>query len=155
MRAGNGTLEAALSLGWTHVAALVLEEDDHRAKAFALKDNRSAEMSGWDPEALVDYLDGIEGFDPAELGWNDDELAALVAGVAEETQASAVTLPPANAGTTGSDVPAIWHDFKLGHVRGKVCDAVYQAFRKACDDARKTDGVVMLDDVMRRIMGVP
>ena len=44
VRAGNGRLEAARRMGWTHVAAVVVNESDAEAAAFALADNRTAEL---------------------------------------------------------------------------------------------------------------
>jgi DNA modification methylase len=73
---GNGTLQAALSLGWTHLAAIFVEDDPGRAAGYALADNRSAELAGWDQEKLEALLKQTEGLvdDPrvqemlAELG---------------------------------------------------------------------------------------
>ena len=69
--AGNGTLQAARSLGWTHVAAVLVEDEPSVAIGFAIADNRTAELSQWDYEALqalVGSLDpdlGLEtGFGP-------------------------------------------------------------------------------------------
>ncbi len=59
VRAGNGRLEAARELGWTHIAALVIDEDDVTATAFAIADNRTAELAEWDTEALGDLLGGL------------------------------------------------------------------------------------------------
>jgi DNA modification methylase len=59
---GNGTLQAALSLGWTHLAAIFVEDDPGRAAGYALADNRSAELAGWDEmkvEALLKQTDGL------------------------------------------------------------------------------------------------
>ena len=50
VRAGNGRLEAAKRLGWTHVAALVVDEGSVEATAFAIADNRTAELAEWDDE---------------------------------------------------------------------------------------------------------
>src|SRR5207244_2187746 len=46
--AGNGTLEAAKALGWTHLAAVEYEGPEALARAFAIADNRSAELATWD-----------------------------------------------------------------------------------------------------------
>lgn len=79
VRAGNGTLEAAKRLGWTHLAVVVVEEDDRAASRYALRDNRSAELAAWDDEALYDALKASidEPHDAVMLGWSQEELAAL------------------------------------------------------------------------------
>lgn len=43
VEAGNGTLQAALSLGWTHVAALYVDDDPTAAAGFSIADNRLPE----------------------------------------------------------------------------------------------------------------
>ena len=79
VEAGNGTLAAAKSLGWTHIAAVFVDDDAATAAAYGIADNRVGEFSEWDADILGDLiptLDGLfTGFLPAEL----DELAASVA----------------------------------------------------------------------------
>lgn len=55
--AGNGTLEAARELGWEKIAVVTFDtEDEARARAFAVMDNRSAELSDWNNEQLLTTL---------------------------------------------------------------------------------------------------
>ena len=79
VEAGNGTLAAAKSLGWTHIAAVYVDDDAATAAAYGIADNRVGEFSEWDADILGDLiptLDGLfTGFLPAEM----DELAASVA----------------------------------------------------------------------------
>jgi hypothetical protein len=49
---GNGTLAAALALGWEWIAAVPAEDSDAQASAYAIADNRSAQLAEWDNEAL-------------------------------------------------------------------------------------------------------
>jgi DNA modification methylase len=53
--AGNGTLAAAKALGWTQIDVVRVPEDWTRdqAKAFALADNRTAELASWDEMVLA------------------------------------------------------------------------------------------------------
>jgi DNA modification methylase len=53
VRAGNARLEAAKRLGWTHIAAIFVDESDLEATAFAIADNRTAELAGWDNGVLA------------------------------------------------------------------------------------------------------
>jgi len=71
--AGNGTLEAAKTLGWTEidVAEVPDDWDDDTAKAYALADNRTAELAEWDESELAkQLLELVENeWDIAELGF--------------------------------------------------------------------------------------
>lgn len=82
VRAGNGTLAAARALGWTHLAAVEFRGDDRHAKAFAIADNRTAELATWNPEVLKIQMEAIATEFQAEgvewktetVGWGEDAL---------------------------------------------------------------------------------
>ena len=65
--AGNGTLEAAKTLGWKEIAVSVCpaDWDADTAKAYALADNRSSELAEWDDAILATQL-----LDLDEMGWD-------------------------------------------------------------------------------------
>lgn len=71
--AGNGTLEAAISLRWNEIDVVRVPADwtDEQVKAFALADNRSAELAEWDEQVLASQLLDLEevGLDIAVLGF--------------------------------------------------------------------------------------
>ena len=69
--AGNGTLEAAKSLGWKEIAVSVCpaDWDADTAKAYALADNRSSELAEWDDKILSTQL-----LDLDDMGWNIEAL---------------------------------------------------------------------------------
>lgn len=75
VRAGNGQLEAAKRLGWTSIAAIVVDERDRDAIAFALRDNRTAELAEWDYKILAEEAANFEldGGSLTEVGWNEAE----------------------------------------------------------------------------------
>jgi hypothetical protein len=80
--AGNHTLQAAQRLGWESVAVVWVDDDDTRAKAFALADNRTAELGGYDDEALAEMIAGVRGADPellAATGWSEADVLAVLA----------------------------------------------------------------------------
>lgn len=80
--AGNHTLLAARSLGWTEIAVSVTDDDEATAKAWALADNRTAEMGTYDDQLLADLIGEVAELDPALLaatGWTDADLQALLA----------------------------------------------------------------------------
>ena len=72
--AGNGTLEAAKSLGWTEIGITRCPDDwdTDTAKAYALADNRSSELAEWDDLVLANQLLdlGGVGWDIEVLGFN-------------------------------------------------------------------------------------
>jgi ParB-like chromosome segregation protein Spo0J len=101
--AGNGTLRAAQSLGWTHIAVAWFEGSDDDARAYALVDNRSAELSEWNLEQLAAQLADLSTSDtdlPGLLGWDDSSFAALIG--AQWEAPSAEPLP-----TDGAPEPTI------------------------------------------------
>jgi DNA modification methylase len=77
--AGNGTVEAAKRLGWLEIQAVKVPKDwtPSQTKAFALADNRTAELAAWSPEVLSSQLLELEkaGFEIEELGFEKIEVA--------------------------------------------------------------------------------
>jgi DNA modification methylase len=73
--AGNGTMAAALSLGWDKIWVLRTSLDKKRADLFAILDNRTAELAEWDAEELTFALDDLDkqGWELKEFGWDDKE----------------------------------------------------------------------------------
>jgi len=70
IEAGNGTLLAAQTLGWSQLAVVWVEDDPAAATGFAVADNRTAELAAWDEEILADLLSETR----EELGDLYDEL---------------------------------------------------------------------------------
>jgi ParB-like chromosome segregation protein Spo0J len=71
--AGNGTLTAAKSLGWSEIEAVRIPSDwdANKIKAFALADNRTAELAAWDQDVMASQLLDLEdaGFEIADFGF--------------------------------------------------------------------------------------
>lgn len=80
VRAGNGTLEAAQSLGWQELAAVVITEDNVTATGYAIADNRTAELADWDLGVLDETLFSLQrdGVDLLDLGFSEEDLAKLL-----------------------------------------------------------------------------
>ncbi len=91
VRAGNGTLAAAKSLGWTHIDCVRTELLGVEAGAFAIADNRSAELADWDPDLLAAAL-----ADPAigDLAFDKDELERILKQPPPEVPADLLEPPP-------------------------------------------------------------
>jgi hypothetical protein len=94
VEAGNDTLQAALALGWSHLAAVFVDDDPLTAAGFSIADNRTAELAQWDREALDQLLAQIQTNDPLL----DQMLAELSASLAP------VTGPPDAAATRPGDL---------------------------------------------------
>lgn len=71
--AGNGTLEAAKALGWTEISITEVPTswDHDRARAYAIADNRTAELAEWDQVALSSALMDLDsvGWDLKNIGF--------------------------------------------------------------------------------------
>lgn len=79
--AGHGRLAAARKLGITDVPVIVLDHlTDAQKRALVIADNKLALNAGWDFELLASEMAGLgeDGFDLSLLGFNEDELAALL-----------------------------------------------------------------------------
>jgi site-specific DNA-methyltransferase (adenine-specific) len=83
--AGNGTVEAAKRLGWLDIEVVRVPADwtDAQVKAFAIADNRTAELANWNQEVLTSQLLELEaegweltefGFEPLEMPVNPDDI---------------------------------------------------------------------------------
>ena len=96
VRAGNGRLAAARALGWSHLAAVVIDESDATATAFAIADNRTAELAEWDAAALLDALDALGADVAADAGFDGADIASLLAGIEGDAPANDIGADPAD-----------------------------------------------------------
>jgi site-specific DNA-methyltransferase (adenine-specific) len=82
--AGNGTMAAARTLGWKQIEIVRVPNDwsADQVKAYALADNRSAELAAWDEQVLASQLLELQEaeFDIELLGFElpVDELQEVV-----------------------------------------------------------------------------
>ena len=56
---GNHQLAAARELGWNKIAVVFTDDDELTAKAFALADNRTADLGTYDDDLLADMLGAV------------------------------------------------------------------------------------------------
>lgn len=77
--AGNGTLQAAQALGWKTISAtrVPAEWPVERAKAFAIADNRTAELASWDGQQLLDTLQNLDDTLLQATGFQANDLKDL------------------------------------------------------------------------------
>jgi ParB-like chromosome segregation protein Spo0J len=83
--AGHHVVEAARSLGWTHVAATANDfGGEEEARAYLLADNHLGELGGYDDALLAAQLDALRGYEGTGYTVEDAErLRARLAGVRE------------------------------------------------------------------------
>lgn len=76
VEAGNGRLESARALGWSHIAVVYVDDDPTTAAGFAIADNRTAELAEWDTESLDALLRTVQV--------DDQDLAKMLTELAEQ-----------------------------------------------------------------------
>jgi len=77
VRIGNCRLVAAKELGWTHIATLVVDEDNVTATARAIADNRTGELAEWNTNILAMTLGSLSEDDIVSSFWTAGELEEL------------------------------------------------------------------------------
>jgi site-specific DNA-methyltransferase (adenine-specific) len=101
--AGNGTVEAAKRLGWLEIDAVRVPGDwtPEQTKAFALADNKTAELAKWDVKVLnAQLLEFVESeFDIEALGFELPQVLEL-----QGSEEGELPPPPAEAQTKLGDV---------------------------------------------------
>jgi site-specific DNA-methyltransferase (adenine-specific) len=101
--AGNGTVEAAKRLGWLEIQAVRVPGDwtPEQTKAFALADNKTAELAKWDVKVLnAQLLEFVESeFDIEALGFELPQVLEL-----QGSEEGELPPPPAEAQTKLGDV---------------------------------------------------
>ena len=82
VRAGNGTLMAAQQLGYTEIAIVRSPLKGSEATAYAIADNRTAELAEWDEGSLAEQLAALQ-IEDEELalatGFDEADIDALLA----------------------------------------------------------------------------
>ncbi len=86
--AGNGTLEAAKKLGLKNLAVVEFDsEKKAHAVAYALADNRTAELAEWDWNKLNLALEEIKvEFDPLILGFSPKDVTQIMSSEKNEAE---------------------------------------------------------------------
>lgn len=72
--AGHTRLKAAEKLGLESVPVVIADDlNEEQVKAFRLADNKTAELAGWDFEALDIELFDIDKIDMEQFGFTEDQ----------------------------------------------------------------------------------
>jgi ParB-like chromosome segregation protein Spo0J len=83
--AGNGTLGAAMALGWETIDVVCTDLNGADAIAYAIADNRTAELANWDEDALAQTLNGLSSEQSMAAGFDASELESLLARLAKDS----------------------------------------------------------------------
>jgi site-specific DNA-methyltransferase (adenine-specific) len=92
---GNHRYLAAIEEGFAEIPVVWVDKSDGEARRLLLADNRTSDLAVYDDEALVELLivhaadDGLVG-----TGWDDAELAALLAAIEPPRIVVDVDIPP-------------------------------------------------------------
>ena len=134
--AGNGTLEAAKSLGWTEidVAEVPDDWDNDTAKAYALADNRTAELAEWDESELAKQL-----LELLDADWDIEELGFEVPALSDidgDKDEDEVPEPPVEPKTKLGDI------YQLGRHRLMCGDSTNLASVNRLMNGAKPDMVL-------------
>lgn len=76
--AGNGTVVAAKRLGWANIAATVKSMSEIDATAYAIADNRTAELAEWDDGVLAKLLNELDEEMRDAAGFTADDFDDLL-----------------------------------------------------------------------------
>jgi DNA modification methylase len=85
--AGNHTWQAAKKLGWSEIAVAYVGDDDVTAQAYALADNRTAELGDYDDELLKQLIESVGSVDLdllKDTGWSQDAVDELLTKIESE-----------------------------------------------------------------------
>jgi len=95
--AGNATLEAARQLGWSKIAVVRSELEGRNATAYAIADNRTAELAEWsdDLSEVLASLQADDSIDHLTTGFTDAEIDELVAEATEPVEVVEDDVPEA------------------------------------------------------------
>jgi DNA modification methylase len=106
IRAGNGRYMAMRALGWSECDIVRTTLKGAEATAFAIADNRTAELASWDDEALAQQLAALQ-IEDEELalatGYDEKEIAALALD-SVEVEEDEIPEPPADPITKPGDL---------------------------------------------------
>lgn len=75
--AGNGTFTAAQAEGMDHIEVVVFPGTPAEARAYAIADNRTADLAEWDYAILLEQVNAIEPHLLDAIGFDPDELANI------------------------------------------------------------------------------
>lgn len=137
VRAGNGTLQAAKELGWTHINVVVSELDRADLIAYGIADNRTAELAEWDIEGLTEQLAGLDE-ELRDIAYDDFDLSDLDEDEVKEGKTDDDAVPEVEDNPSGVELGDIW---QLGNHRIMCGDSTSKEMVDKLMDGQKADMV--------------
>lgn len=75
---GNGTLRAAIDLGWKEIMVVYVDVDDIQADTLSVIDNRSSELSYFDDEVINKFFYEVDEVSQKVTGFTDNEIIEIM-----------------------------------------------------------------------------
>jgi len=94
IEAGHGRYTVMLELGWTHCAAIAVDDDPKTAAGFRIAANRTAELADWDEVKLAETLRSLSDATFLATGFTDEELAKIEKGLLPPAPSEPKTVTP-------------------------------------------------------------
>jgi len=145
---GNGTFRAACELGWTHIAVTEFEGSEVYARAYAIADNRTAELAQWDAPRLAFQMESVASqwdagssveWKPQVVGWSSEALEEVAPRKKSETPAA--QSEPEAIDAVFEEVET---DIKPGDVFELRAENSSLVHRVMCGDSTKPEDVAVL-----------
>jgi len=145
---GNGILAAAKAMGWKHIAAAASTLGGDDAKAYAIADNRTTDLSEFDAELLAAQLQELEEaeYDILAAGFTDEELQDLIDSV-DEPGGRVVD----GAGADGRKRGERTVLFLIGHLKFQTPRAEYDRWMSAIEGKVGNDPDRVVAEIKRRL----
>jgi hypothetical protein len=81
--AGNHQYQAARRLGWDEIAVVRVDDDESKARAYAVADNKTGLVGEWDLDVLLESLGELDPDLLAATGFSTSDVDDLVAEIEE------------------------------------------------------------------------
>ena len=124
--AGNGTREAAQQLGWESIDIVRTDLKDQKAVAFAIADNRTAELASWDDTAISKALEELksdEDIDELITGFTKDEIDDIINGNDDNPYSSKIESPIYTPKGECPDINELVDTSKTDKLKARIKDA--------------------------------
>ena len=127
--AGNGTLAAAKALGWQSLNVVRTGLEGSDATAYAIADNRTADLAEWDDGALAEILSALQIEDESLVdaaGFSSEELTEMVdelAGQGHSNYTRKIEAPIYEPTGEKPSVSSLLDDAKTQILKGEITDA--------------------------------